>query len=339
VNTHGQTVAFGDAAPIEHAAPKGARSTAETNHVVVAAHGGGVSPTDRIVAGYNVALCGIWCIAILRSAHPSPWMWVMAAVHALTAPMPWIAHGARGRVAARIASFVAMAGDIYPLLAVAAAWTELGHLIPLIHPRSFDDLIFLLDGLVFGTHWHLRWIAAMPWPWLAEVMYCAYFSLYPLLILIPLALAARGLRAALRDYVFSLTLTYLVCSLIYLAIPVVGPAQFVPTPASVRHGFFFALSAGVQHIGDSLGTSFPSTHVAASTTMAIVAWRRFTRPFAVLLTFDALVIALATVYTQNHYALDVIAGFTVVAILHGFIAPALTARTNVLRVNLAAEPV
>ena len=242
-------------------------------------------------------------------------------MHLATLPLPWLVHTARARLAARVAGLVTVAADLYPLIVVAGAWTELGPLIPMLHPRSYDSLVLWADGIIFGTHWHLRWINGMPWPWLGEVMYAAYFSLYPMLLLVPIGLALARQRAALQDYVFSFTLTYLVCCFIYLWFPVLGPAQFLPPADAVRHGVFFAMCSAIQQFGDSLGTSFPSTHVAASATIALVAWRRLPRAVAVLLTVDALMIALATIYTQNHYAVDVLAGYAVVLGLHGLLVP------------------
>jgi membrane-associated phospholipid phosphatase len=132
-------------------------------------------------------------------------------------------------------------------------------------------------------------------------------------------------RPALRDYVFSMTLTHLVCFAIYLGFPVLGPWQF-GSHGNVPVGLFFSLNAAVQQAGDSLGTACPSTHVAGSATVALVAWRRLPRPLAIALTVDAALIGLATVYTQNHYAFDVLTGVVVVLVLQGAAAPILRGR-------------
>jgi membrane-associated phospholipid phosphatase len=282
-----------------------------------------VRPVDRVVAAYNLLLAGAWALAASAAPHRAPASWWVVVAHLTAALLLWLVHSARARVAARVAGVVAIAIDVYPLLMVAGAWTELGSLLPLLHPRSYDRIALWLDGLVFGTHWHLRWVAGMPWPWLSEIMYAAYFSLYPMLACVPVALVIGRHRAALRDYVFSLTLTYLGCCVIYLWFPVVGPAQFVPHVDSAHHGLFFVFSAAIQQAGDSLGTSCPSTHVAASATIALVAWRRFPRPVALVFVMGAVMIALATVYTQNHYAVDVVAGYAVVLALQSVVAPAL----------------
>jgi membrane-associated phospholipid phosphatase len=92
------------------------------------------------------------------------------------------------------------------------------------------------------------------------------------------------------------------------------------------HSVFYTLSTAVQQAGDSLGTACPSTHVAGSAAIAFVAWRRFPRAAALACVADAVLIALATVYTQNHYAFDALTGFLVVLVLQCAAIPLLEGR-------------
>jgi membrane-associated phospholipid phosphatase len=286
-------------------------------------------PVDGIVVDYNLLLALVWVIAWRHAPERAPNGWAAALTHLALAALPWLVDTPRGRYTARIASLVALAVDLYPLLVLVGTWAELGPLIAVLYRHTYDLVDLWLDQLVFGTHWHLRLMPGMPWPWLAEVMYGAYFSLYPILVGVPLVLLILQRREALRDYVFSVTLTHLVCFAIYLSFPVLGPWQF-GSHGVVPHGLFYTLSAAVQQGGDSLGTACPSTHVAGSMTIALVAWRRFPRALAIAFAADAVLIALATVYTQNHYAFDVLSGLFVVFVLQAAAAPALMGRPLVL---------
>jgi membrane-associated phospholipid phosphatase len=201
--------------------------------------------------------------------------------------------------------------DAYPAFAVMAIWTEMGAILPLLHPdgaAARDAAALHLDGLIFGTHWHSQWIALMPWAWLSTIMYGAYCSYYALLIGLPLTFWVLRHREAVADLAFRLLLVYAACAVCYMIFPVIGPAPLPPVADALRHGAFFEMSAAVQRAGDSLGTSLPSTHAAGSMTLALAAWRWLPRPFALATVGLAIAIAFATVYTQNHYAIDAVAG-------------------------------
>ena len=213
--------------------------------------------------------------------------------------------------------------DCYPAFAVIGIWTEMGAILPLLHPdgaASRDAAVLWLDGKVFGTHWHTEWMARMPWGWLSSLMYAAYCSYYALLLGLPVWYWLSRQREALADIAFRILLVYAACAVCYLIFPVIGPAPLPPLADAVRHGAFFEVSAAVQRAGDSLGTSLPSTHAAGSMTLALAAWRWLPRPLAVGTLGLAVAIALATVYTQNHYAIDAVAGVVLAVCLQTIVS-------------------
>jgi membrane-associated phospholipid phosphatase len=208
--------------------------------------------------------------------------------------------------------------DVYPAFAVMGIWTEMGAILPRLHPDGAtlrDAAALHVDALVFGTHWHVQWLAHMPWPWLSSLMYAAYCSYYALLIGLPLTLWLTHQRDALADVAFRLLLVYAGCAVCYLIFPVIGPAPVAPVADAVRHGALFEASAWIQRAGDSLGTSLPSTHAAGSMMLALAAWRWVPRPIGIAILVQAVAIAFSTVYTQNHYAIDAVAGVLLAATL------------------------
>lgn len=256
-----------------------------------------------VFIAYNLLLALLW----------APHNLVFAAAHLAAAALPTLLA-------------LTPVADCYPAFAVIGIWTEMGAILPLLHPdgaAARDAAALRLDAFVFGTHWHTEWIARMPWSWLSTVMYAAYCSYYVLLLGLPVWFWLSRQREALADIAFRLLLVYAACAVCYLIFPVIGPAPLPPVADAVRHGAFFEFSAAVQRTGDSLGTSLPSTHAAGSMTLALAGWRWLPRPLAVAAVGLALAIALATVYTQNHYTIDAVAGVLLAGVLHTIVAPVL----------------
>src|SRR2546422_5270052 len=145
----------------------------------------------------------------------------------------------------------------------------------------------------------------MPSVWLSEIMEGIYFAYYPVVLGPPLVAALTGRRDALRDMTLRLLVTYIGCYVVYLAFPVDGPAYTAARHSgAVTEGLLYRLNHLLHHAGDSRGTAFPSSHVAGVIAIAWSARRWFARPVAWLFTIEAVGVVFATVYTQNHYAVD-----------------------------------
>jgi hypothetical protein len=274
------------------------------------------APGDHLVAAYNLILVFVWLPVVGQLPHAS---WI-AAAHLTGAGLPWLF----GRVPRRLNGPAVALRDVYPLILNAAFWTELDLIRTAYGAGHFDHVVAPLDQAVFGTHLHKIWMPSMSSLWFSEVMFFMY-SAYYVLIVAPLIVAGlRGQRAALRDMVFRLVTGYAVCYLIYIPFPVYGP-HFPDPPHVGEHtrGLFYQLTAAVQAGGDSRGAAIPSSHVVGAVTIAISGWRWFSRPVAILLTLEAVGVALATVYTQNHYAIDSVAGIAIAVPLQLSAVPAL----------------
>jgi membrane-associated phospholipid phosphatase len=178
------------------------------------------------------------------------------------------------------------------------------------------------DRGLFGVHWHAVWRTAMPAPWLSEAMYFSYFLYYMLIALPPIAVALAARRDACRDMVLRLMATYLTCYLFSVAFPVLGPRP-EGGAAAAAPGFFQALVARAQAAGDSLGTAFPSSHAAGAVTVAWIGCRWFRRPIAALLVVQGVLVLFATVYTQNHFAVDALVGAIWAISVQVLVVPAL----------------
>ncbi len=264
-------------------------------------NGPGARPIDRILAGYNLALAGTWALLLGRAAYAPP----ILAAHLAAALMPALLV----RAPARPSRPVRGLRELYPLIWVMAFWTELDFLRAHLHDAANDGPIAALDRALFGVHLSSEWMARMPQVWFSELMHLSYFGYYALILVPPVVLAVTGRRAALRDFVLRLTVAYLACYVVYIAFPVDGPHYLAARyHGPLNDGFFYRLVRLALDTGASRGASFPSSHVTGAVTIALIGWRWFRRPLAVLLTLEAIGVALSTVYTQNHYAVDSIAG-------------------------------
>jgi membrane-associated phospholipid phosphatase len=276
-----------------------------------------VRPIDRLLAGCNLALAGAWLVA------GDPGAPAAAALHLAALAVP----AALDRLATRAPRPATVAREAWPLVLLFTFWSELGPLLPRLHPVANDAFIARLDLALFGRHWNTEWAALMPWPWLTETMFFAYLLYLPLIVAPVAALALRGRLDAVGDASFRLMATYAACYAVYLVFPVLGPRESLPgAEALVPGGFFAGISELLRDHGDSLGTAFPSSHAAGAVTVAIVAARWFRPATAALLAAQAALVALATVYTGNHFTIDAVAGVGLAALAQLALVPWLLAR-------------
>jgi membrane-associated phospholipid phosphatase len=281
-------------------------------------------PVDGIVAAYNLLLAVVWAALAPRFA-PAP---ALAAAHLAGASLLLML-----RRRPRLSQLTGWLREYYPLLWVIGFWLELDYLLPLLHPAFFDPFVRRLDVVLFGASWSTEWSARAPSAWLSEPMHLLYM-LFPLVAVPPLWFGLTGRRDALRDVTMRLTLCYLACCLVYLRVPVLGPHAATLGGAPVARGMFRHLAGDYallgEWVGDPPGTAFPSFHVAGAVVTAWVAWRWWRPAVAAAVTAAAAGISISTVYTQNHYVLDAVAGATIALLLQVLVAPALARRSPVV---------
>lgn len=260
-----------------------------------------VKLVDGVASAYNVLLAIVWAVLIPQWSYA---VWLVLA-HAAAAAIPTLIARATGR----LSPTVRVLRDIYPLIWILAFWTELDFIRPLLHDAAYDRVVGAVDLAIFGRHLNEVWMPAMPWVWFSEIMHLAYFSYYLSVIVPLLYMLFRGSREMKQDITFRVVLVYFACYCFYIAFPVDGPhflSEHYEGP--LQHGLFYRVDSLLQGQGDALGCSFPSSHVAASTTMAYLGIRWFSRWAAGLLVLAAVGVALSTVYTQHHFAVDSVAG-------------------------------
>ncbi len=212
-----------------------------------------------------------------------------------------------------------MLRQIYPLLLLLALYASLDLLNGGGAIATHDQIVQRWEQALFGMQVSREWWRRAPSGFWSMVFHSAYLSYY---ILIPLPVAYFAWR---RDWtsvgrtVLLLMATFLACYVVFLVYPVAGPYYEFERPVA---GFVANLPArlvyGTLAEGSAYGAAFPSSHVAATvvaTGTALAGARRLgllMAPFALLLT-------VGVVYTQMHYAVDVLAGL-IVAVIVGVLA-------------------
>ncbi|HSQ28238.1 MAG TPA: phosphatase PAP2 family protein [Gemmatimonadaceae bacterium] len=281
-----------------------------------------------LLVGYNLLLAGIWIDLAARS-DAAVWY---AAGHVAVAGVVLLAARRQRESTHRLT-----AADLLPLLLLGAFWAELRALFPLLHTGTLDAAIVGLEQRVLGLNVHAVWWRSMPW--LRGPMAMLYFGYFPGQIAILSFVALRRPPAAFRELMLRGVVTYLCCDAIYLAIPTLGPravqSGLEVNAAGHAAGVFQVLNDALRNFGDSPGTAFPSSHVAGILTVAIAARVTGNRAFGNVMTALGVGVSIATVYTQNHYLLDAIAGAALAVVLQYAVVPALLGLT---RAETALEP-
>ena len=174
------------------------------------------------------------------------------------------------------------------------------------------------DLMVSG--WEERLLGGQPsqtlretWPagFLAQYLHFGYFAYYLVPISLALTLYLQGRWNAFQEAMSIHATSFFVCSLIFIAFPVVGPYHyFGPPDAAVFGGGIADLAHGVVRSGSSAGTAFPSSHTAIAVAVWMAALRLERRVFWGL-TLVVPALAVGTVYGGFHYAVDTFAGVAV----------------------------
>ncbi len=283
---------------------------------------------DWVVAAYNLVFAIIWLSQLGEVWFAA----ILGAAHLAGLVLTWLL----SRAPTVLSPPTRTLREMYPLLFLAVFWLELDVLRPVMALQSGDALVAGWDRLIFRFPLHEIWLPSMSAPWFSEIMHLAYEGYYPLIFAPPLALLFQRRREALRDVTFRLVLVYLICFLSYAVFPVDGP-HFLHEPFRGPHmaGFFYGINRTLQALGDSLGCSFPSSHVAAAVSCAYIGWMYFPRWIAMVMVIESLGVALATVYTQSHYAIDSLAGLALALVVQLGVVPALyrkfTSRVEAVR--------
>jgi membrane-associated phospholipid phosphatase len=210
-----------------------------------------------------------------------------------------------------------MLRQIYPLLLLIGLYGELDVLNGINGPRVHDYTIQHWELAIFGVQVSRAWWQELPSRFWSSILHGAYFSYYLIVALPAFYFAWKGRLANLREFVFCVMITFVICYLVFVFYPVAGPYYVFPHPS----GWFVdnppaRLVYAILATGSSYGAAFPSSHVAASAAATISAWRG-SRTLGALLVLPTVLLSVGVVYCQMHYGVDALAGLALGVVVAG----------------------
>lgn len=201
--------------------------------------------------------------------------------------------------------------EIYPLLLLLALYAAVDLLNGGGAIATYDHAVQQWEQRLFGGQLSREWWQRAPSVVWSTILHGAYFAYY-LLVPLPVAYFAwRGDGPNVRRSVLLVMATFLVCYLIFIFFPVAGPYYEFERP----EGLFVQnlparLVYGTLAQGSAYGAAFPSSHVAATASATIAALLGAPR-LGLLMLLPTGLLTIGVVYTQMHYAVDVLAGLLV----------------------------
>ena len=200
--------------------------------------------------------------------------------------------------------------EIYPLLLLPALYSELDILNSgAVH--VYDALVQRWELMLFGSQISREWWQSAPSRFWSTVFHSAYLSYYLIVSAPALYFAWRGDLQAVRRFVLVVIATFVICYLVFIFFPVVGPYYEFPRPAAwFTDNLPARLTYKALAAGSSYGAAFPSSHVAAAVAATLTAARSSWR-LGLLLVTPTLLLTLGVVYCQMHYGVDALSGLAV----------------------------
>ena len=208
----------------------------------------------------------------------------------------------------------------YPLAAIPAFYWEVPPLTQMIFRGCFDNAVIRWENRLFKGQPSIYLSKCLPKMALSEVLHLCYFSYYAIVLSLAAVLYIQGRHEVFREVVFAEILTFNVCLICYIFLPVAGPRYvFEKINGRLANGPFHRLTHTILSIGSSKGTAFPSSHSAIAVVVLLYAMRYDTLAFIILCPF-CVGLVIGTVYGRFHYAVDTIAGTVLAGFIYGIAA-------------------
>jgi membrane-associated phospholipid phosphatase len=233
------------------------------------------------------------------------WLAWNLAVLAGVGVLAWRARGRSWRRAA--VDRILFTSPVIPIF-----FTQLGDLIEVVNPKSYEVELVTLDRWLFGGRDPLEALESWSHPLLTEYLQWVYDFYYFIPILLAAALLKHGEARALARTIFAFALCIYLSYLGYYLVPATGPNidEFSQYDFNgPLQGIFLAaeLRETLFAIEKIKLNCFPSGHTAVSVLALLIA--RSYCPRILPLLFPLVVsLVFSTLYLRYHYVADVVAG-------------------------------
>lgn len=262
------------------------------------------TPVDWLLSGYNLIIV---VVLLVRAPDLQGWSWLLLAHLLIFVLIILVRTPGLGGIGRSIA-------ELYPLILLVGLYSELDVLNA--GRVAHDAVIQHWEAALFGGQPSRDWWRSAPSLFWSLILHGAYLAYYPILVLPAFWFAAHRQLLALRRFVFSVMMAFVACYLFFIFMPVAGPYYAFARPTGP---FVQTLTARWVYDalaqGSSFGAAFPSSHVAATVAALLAGWRS-SRRLGALLLVPTLLLLVAVVYCQMHYAVDALTGL-VIGVLAG----------------------
>lgn len=257
------------------------------------------TPVDWLLSGYNLIIV---VVLLVRAPDLQGWSWLLLAHLLIFVLIILVRTPGLGGIGRSIA-------ELYPLILLVGLYSELDVLNA--GRVAHDAVIQHWEAALFGGQPSRDWWRSAPSLFWSLILHGAYLAYYPILVLPAFWFAAHRQLLALRRFVFSVMMAFVACYLFFIFMPVAGPYYAFARPTGP---FVQTLTARWVYDalaqGSSFGAAFPSSHVAATVAALLAGWRS-SRRLGALLLVPTLLLLVAVVYCQMHYAVDALTGLAI----------------------------
>ncbi len=205
----------------------------------------------------------------------------------------------------------------YPIATIPLFYWEILPLTQVVYQGYLDDKIVEWEDWLFKGQPSAYLSGRFPSRMLSEFLHLSYFSYYGIVVALAAVLYFQGRQEAFHEAVFAEVLTFNLCLIWFIFMPVTGPRyKFEKIKGHLADGFFFKLVHAILSGASSKGTAFPSSHCAIAVIVVLYAARYDQIAFTVLCPFGTGLV-ISTVYGRFHYAVDAVAGTVLAGVMFG----------------------
>lgn len=198
----------------------------------------------------------------------------------------------------------------YPVVLILFAWSEIDVLVRMFYGTFWTtDQIIRLEKFIFGFYPTI-WAQQFLRPWLDELMNIFYDTYFLFMPIVGFTLFfKKKYTEAMAAFSIGTSVHFSNFMLFYF-LPTLGPQEIFSELQPLKFtGYIFSeLTRILQANGSVKGGAFPSSHVSAAITWALIALR-YERKLGYFLLPMSFGVGIATVYLGYHYALDPICGY------------------------------
>ena len=208
--------------------------------------------------------------------------------------------------------------DCYPIATILIFYLEIPPLAQIVLQGYLDDKVIEWEDGLFNGQPSIYLSERFSSKWVSELSTSVLFQLLSHCFRACRAmLYFQGRHDAFHEVGFGEVLTFNLCLIWYIFVPVMGPYyKYEKIRGPLTDGSLFKLVHMILASAASKGTAFPSSHCAIGVIVVLYAARYDPLAFAIMCPFGVGLVV-ATVYARMHYAVDAILGTALAIVVFG----------------------